>query len=160
MMRLIFRIPALDRHPGHDLAVFLNDLALVVHQDQRVVGRLVGVLFMALAGQREHTPHTRLLAGLGENFGLLARDSGSGLVHLLLVIHDAVRGIFREDHQIHAGQAALHTFHHVGDLAGISEHFLTRMQPRHLVVDDGNTDGVVAARNIAMVHFSISSCGC
>src|SRR6185503_17189036 len=46
----IARIPAFNRHPRHDLAILLNDLTLVVHQDQRVVGRLVRVILVTLAG--------------------------------------------------------------------------------------------------------------
>src|ERR1700691_5187232 len=34
-------IPALDRHAGHDLAIFLHYLVLVVHQDEGVVGCLL-----------------------------------------------------------------------------------------------------------------------
>src|SRR6266700_3846867 len=75
-------IPAFDRHPRHDLAILLHDLTLVVHQDQSVVGRLVRMLLVALAGQREHAPHLRLAAGLGKDRGLFARYRAGGLVHL------------------------------------------------------------------------------
>src|SRR5262249_13867248 len=36
-VRAVAGIPALDGAPGHDLAVLLHDLALIVHQDQGVV---------------------------------------------------------------------------------------------------------------------------
>ena len=137
-------IPAFDRHPRHDLAVLLHDLALVVHQDQGVVGRLVRMLLVALAGEREHAPDLGLAAGLGEDLGLVTRHRRGGLVHLLGVVHDAVGGVFREDHQIHARQAGLHAHHHVGDLAGVVEHLGLAVQARHLVIDDGDADRVVA----------------
>ena len=146
-------IPAFDRHPRHDLAVLLDDLALVVHQDQGVVRRLVRMLLVALAGQREHAPDLGLAAGFGEDLGLLARHRAGGLVHLLGVVHDAVRGIFREDHQIHARQAELHADQHVGDLAGVVEHLGLGVQARHLVVDDGDADGVVARGNVTVKHW-------
>src|SRR6202171_5626441 len=98
-------IPAFDRHPWHDLAVFLDDLALVVHQNQGVVRRLVRMLLVTLAGQRKHAPHFRLAAGFGKDRGFFARDYRGGLIHLLGVVHDAVGGIFREDHKVHSRQA-------------------------------------------------------
>src|SRR5690606_38292440 len=52
----VARVPALDRAPGDAVAVFLTDLALVVGQHQRVVGRVVRVLLVALAGQRDDAP--------------------------------------------------------------------------------------------------------
>ena len=137
-------IPAFDRHPRHDLAVLLDDLALVVHQDQGVVRRLVRMLLVALAGEREHAPDFCLAAGFGKDFRLGTRDLRGGLVHLLGVVHDAVGGIFREDHEIHARQTELHADDHVGDLAGIVEHLGLGVQPRHLVIDDGDADRVVA----------------
>ncbi len=146
----VARIPAFDRHPRHDLAVLLHDLALVVHQDQGVVGRLVGMLFVLLAGQREHAPDLGLAAGLGEDLGLVARDGRGRRVHLLRVVHDAVGRIFREDHQVHAGQAGLHADHHVGDLLGVGDHLGLRVQPWHLIADDGDADRVVAGRNITV----------
>src|SRR5579883_6905 len=148
-------IPALDGNPGHDLAVFLHDLALVVHQDERVVGRLLRMLLMPLAGEREHTPDLRLAAGLGEDLGLFAGHGRRGVVHLLLVVHDPVRAVFREDHEIHSGQADLHALQHLGDVAGIVQDLLLGVEPRHLVVDDGHADGVVAAGNIAVKHFDL-----
>ncbi|MCY1555251.1 hypothetical protein D9M68_918910 [compost metagenome] len=47
----VARIPALNGDPRHDFSVLLNNLALVVHQDERVVGCLVGVFFVTLAGE-------------------------------------------------------------------------------------------------------------
>ena len=151
----IARIPAFDRHPGHDLAILLNDLALVVHQDERVVGRLVRMILVTLAGEREHAPDLGLAAGVGEDLGLLAGHAGGGLVHLLRVVHDAVGAVFREDDQIHARQADLHADHHLGDLAGIGQHFRLGVEPRHLVVDDGDADGVVAAADITVKHVDL-----
>src|SRR6202040_3322248 len=145
-------IPAFDRYPRHDLAVFLDDLALVVHQDQGVVRRLVRVLLVALAGEREHAPDLGLAAGFGEDVGLGTRDRRGGLVHLLRVIHDAVGGVFREDHQIHARQAGLHAHHHIGDLAGVLDHLGPGVQARHLVINDSYADCVVAAGNVTVKH--------
>ena len=148
----VARIPALDRHPRHDLAVLLNDLALVVHQDQRVVRRLVRVLLMTLAGQRKHAPALRFPAGVREDLGLLARDRGGGVVHLLGVVHDPVGRIFGEDHEVHAGQARLHAHHHVGDRLGVLKHLGLGVQPGHLVVHDRHADGVLARSDIAVKH--------
>ncbi len=145
-------IPALDRHPWHDLAIFLHHLALVVHQDERVVGRLLRMLLVAFAGEREHAPDLRLAAGFRENLGLLAGHDRSGLVHLLGVVHDPVGRIFREDHEIHARQAGLHADDHVGDLPGVGEHLGLGVKARHLVVHDGDADRVVAAGNVTVEH--------
>jgi hypothetical protein len=141
----VARVPALDGHPRHDLAVLLDDLALVVHEDQRVVGRLVRVLLMALAGQREHAPHVGAAAGVGKDGGLVAGHGGGGVVHLLGVVHDPVRGVFGEDHQVHARQALLHADQHLADLAGVVQHLGLGVQAGHLVVDDRDAHAIVAA---------------
>jgi len=88
----------------------------------------------------------------GEYVGFLAGDGCGGFVHLLGVVHDAVGAVLGEDHQVHTGQALLHADHHVGDLACIGQYFGLGVQARHLVVDNGNADGVVAAGNIAVDH--------
>ena len=49
-----------------------------------------------------------------------------------------------KDHQIHARQAGLHADDHVGDLARVVEHLGLGVQARHLVIDDGDADRVVA----------------
>jgi hypothetical protein len=151
-------VPALHRHPRHDLAVLLHDLALVVHQDERVVRRLVRMLLVPLAGEREHAPHLGLAAGGGEDLGLLARHAGGRVVHLLGVVHDAVGAVLREDHQVHARQAGLHAHQHVGDLACVVQHLGLAVQPRHLVVDHGDADGVLAAGNVAVDHGVLLDC--
>ncbi len=148
----VARVPALYRHPRHDLAVLLHDLALVVHQDERVVRRLVRMLFMALSRQREHAPHVGLAAGIGEHRGLFARNRRRGFVHFLGVVHDAVGGVLGENDQVHSGQAALHAHDHVGDLAGVLHHLRSGMQPRHLVVHDGHAHAIVAAGDISVSH--------
>src|SRR5450830_711111 len=79
-------IPAFDRRPGHDLAILLHNLALVVDQDQRVVRRLARMFFMTLAGQRKHAPDVGNATGLGKYAGLFARYGGGSIVHFLLVI--------------------------------------------------------------------------
>jgi hypothetical protein len=114
---------------------------------------------LALAGQREHAPHLGLAAGFGKNFGFLAGHRRRGVVHLLGVVHDAVGRIFREDHQIHAGQTALHADQHVGDLAAIIEHLGLGVKPWHLVVHDGNADRVIAGRDIAVMHVALLADG-
>src|SRR5450830_231289 len=149
-------VPALDRHPGHDLAVLLHDLALVVHEDQGVVGGLVGVLFMLLAGEREHAPDFGLAAGLGKDLGLGTGHGGRRVIHLLGVVHDAVGAVLGKDHQVHARQAGLHADQHVGDLACVVQHLGLGVQARHLVVDHRHTDGVFAAGYVAMNHGGCS----
>src|SRR3984957_20958023 len=146
-------IPAFDRYPWHDLAVFLDDLALVVHQDQGVVRCLVRMLLVAFAGEREHAPDLGLAARFRENLGLGTRDRRRGLVHLFRVIHDALGGIFREDHQVHARQSNLHANQHLGNLAGVVEPLGLGVQSRHLVVDDRDADCVVAAGNVTVKHW-------
>ncbi|MGY4432557.1 hypothetical protein ACVWWO_005034 [Bradyrhizobium sp. F1.13.1] len=147
----------LDWHPRHDLAVLLHDLALVVHQDQGVVGRLVRMLLVAFAREREHAPDLGLAASFRKNRGLFTGDRASGLIHLLGVVHDALGGVFRENHQVHAGKAGLHAHHHVGDLAGVVEHLGLGVQARHLVVDHRDADGVVAAGDVTVKHLNCSS---
>src|SRR6266849_136844 len=137
-------VPALDWHPRHDLAILLNHLALVVHQDQRVVRRLVRMLFMALAGERKNAPDFRLAAGFRKNFRLLSRYDRRRVVHLLGVVHDPVGRIFRENHQIHSRQAGFHSDHHIGDLFGVSQHLRLGVEARHFVVHDGDADRVLA----------------
>ncbi|MCY1380758.1 hypothetical protein D9M69_686060 [compost metagenome] len=110
------------------------------------------MLLVLLAGQREHPPYIGLAAGLGEHGGLLAGNGRRGLVHFLGVVHDAVGGVFREDHQVHARQAPLHAHDHVGDLAGVLHDFCPGMQPRHLVVHDGHAHAIVAAGDISVSH--------
>ena len=102
------------------------------------------MLLVALAGEREHAPDFCLAAGFGKNFRLGAGDLRGRLVHLLGVIHDAVGGIFREDHEIHARQAELHADDHVGDLARVVEHLGPGVQARHFVIDDCDANRVVA----------------
>jgi hypothetical protein len=84
--------------------------------------------------------------------GLLARRGGGGVVHLLRVVHDPVRRVLGEHHQVHARQAALHADQHLADLAGVVQHLGLGVQAGHLVVDDRDADAVVAARNITMSH--------
>ena len=55
--------------------------------------------------------------------------------------------------QIHARQADLHALDHLGDVAGVVEHLGLGVQPRHLVVDHGDADRVLAARNVAVQHL-------
>ena len=86
----VTRIPALDRHPRHDLAVFLNDFTLIVHQYQRVVRGLVRVLFVPFPGQRKDPPDLGVAAGFGKDVGLCSGAFRSGFVHLFFVVHDAV----------------------------------------------------------------------
>ena len=45
-----------------DFTVALHNLALIVHQDQRVVGHLGGVALMLLSRKREHAPDLRITA--------------------------------------------------------------------------------------------------
>src|SRR5690606_19651101 len=111
----VARVPALDGAPGDALAVLLADLALVVDQYQGVVGRLVRMLLVALAGQREDPPGLRLATGGGEDRGFLAGNGGGGRHHLVGVVHDPHGAVFREHHQIHAGQTDLHALDHLGD---------------------------------------------
>ena len=55
------------------------------------------------------------------------------------------------------GRPDLHADDHVGDLPGVVEHLRLGVQARHLVVDDGDADGVVAAGNITVKHV-VSPC--
>ena len=98
----VARIPSLDRYPRHDLAILLHDLALVVHQDQGVVRRLVGMLLVTLTCQREYAPHIRFAAGSRKYFSLFAGNGRRGFVHLFRVVHDAVCRILWKNHQVHA----------------------------------------------------------
>src|SRR5450830_900106 len=141
----IARIPTLDRRPRHDLAVLLHDLALVVDQDQRVVRRLVRMFFMTLAGQREYAPDVGDAAGFREHARLFAGDGGGGVVHFLLVVHDAVRRILGKNDKIEAGQALLHADQHGRDLVNVVHHLSAVMQARHLVIDDRHAYRVFTA---------------
>ena len=102
------------------------------------------MLLVAFAGEREDAPDLRLSAGFGEYLGFLAGHDRGRLVHLLGVVHDAVGGIFREDHEIHSGQTALHADNHVGDLPGVGQHLGLGVKARHFVVHDGDADRVIA----------------
>ena len=42
---------------------------------------------------------------------------------------------------------------HLADLARVVENLLLGVQARHLVVDDRDADGIVAAGNISVHHF-------
>jgi len=110
------------------------------------------MLFVPLAGQREHAPDLGLAARRREDFRLGARNGGGGVHHLLAVVHDAVGAVLGKDHQVHARQAGLHADQHVGDLARVVQHVGLGVQARHLVVDHRDADGVLAARNIAVDH--------
>jgi hypothetical protein len=163
MIRLIFRPfgpsdtkvqlpgyqPSIGTH-GMILRYFCTISPLSFIRISVLYGALFGMLLVPLAGEREDAPDLRLAAGLGEDLGLLARDLRGGLVHLLLVVHDAVGAVFGEDHEVHAGQADLHAVDHVAMLRAFASTSCRGVQPRHLVVDDGNADRVVAARDIAM----------
>ena len=128
----------------------MNDLAPIVHQDERVVRGLVGMILVTLAGKREHAPDLRFLAGLGEDFGFVARNRRSRLIHLLRVVHDPVGAVFGEDDEVHPRQADFHALNHLGDIVGIRQNLLFGVETRHLVVHDGYADRVVAARDITV----------
>ena len=111
------------------------------------------MLLVPLAGEREDAPGpVALRQASAKIVGLLAGDRRGGLHHLLGVVHDAVRAVLGEDDQVHAGQADLHAVDHLGDVAGVVEHLFLGVQARHLVVDDRDADGVVAAGNVAVKH--------
>ena len=110
------------------------------------------MFLVAFAGQREDAPGVGLLAGLAENPGFVTGHGGGGGHHLVAVVHDAHGAVFREHHQIHAGQALFHADDHVGNLARVVEYLVAGVQARHLVVDDGDTDGIGTAGNISVTH--------
>ena len=145
-------IPALDGAPGNDLAVLLDDLAVVVDQHQGVVRRLARMLLVPFAGEGEYAPDVGLAAGAGEYLGFLAGDRHRGFHHLRRIVHDALQAVLGEHHQVHAGQALLHANDHVGNLPGVVQNLRRGVQARHLVVDHRHSDGVVAAGNIAVTH--------
>src|SRR5262249_16336625 len=107
-----------------------------------------------LAGQREDSPGLVALARLGEDVGDIAGDGDGRVHHLLVVVHDAVRAVFGEDDEVHAGQADLHAVDHLGDILGVGDHFLHGVQARHLVIDYGDADGVLAAGDVSVKHGS------
>ncbi len=152
---VLARVPGLDRTPREDLAVLLHDLALVVDEHQRVVRRLVRMLLVPLAHQREHAPHPCLAARGGEDVRLRTRYGRRGGQHLGPVVHDPLGGVLGDDHQVQAAQPALHAHHHVGDRAGVVPHLLPGVQAGHLVVDDRDADRVRARRDVTVSHRSL-----
>ena len=113
------------------------------------------MVFMALAGERENAPYLGLPACLSKDLGFFTRNLRSCFVHLLLVIHDAVGAVLRKHDEIHSRQAGFHANDHVGNFPSVLEHFRSRMQAWHLVVDDGDADGVEAAANISVNHCGL-----
>src|SRR5262249_26333595 len=148
----VARIPALDRAPGHDLAVLLDELPLIVEQDQGVVGHLPGVLLVPLAGKREDAPGPIAPARLGEDLRLLTGDLRRGVHHLLAIVHDAVRAVLGENDDVQPWQADLHAVDHAGDIASVVENLRPGVQAGHLVVDHRDADRVVAAGDVAVKH--------
>src|SRR6516162_603784 len=148
-------IPALNRHPRHDLPILLNDFAFVIHQNQGVVGRLVRMVLVPFAGEREHTPDLRLFASVGKNLCFLTRHARGGFIHLFRVVHDAVGAVFGKNHQIHTRQTHLHADKHLGNVPGIGKDLRLSMQARHFVIDDRNTDRVIAAADVTVKHINL-----
>ena len=157
-VRLPARVPPLDRAPRQDLAVLLDDLALVVDQHERVVRILLRVVFVLFARQAEDAPRLRLLARRAERVGLGPRDRRRRREHLGLVVHDALRRVLREDDQVHAGQPLLRADDEVADPLDILHHVLLRVEPRHLVLEDADTDSVRRRGDITMArHILLNS---
>lgn len=42
--------------------------------------------------------------------------------------------------------------HHARDVLRVGDHLRPAVQARHLVMDDGNADGVIAARYVTVMH--------
>ena len=80
---------------------------------------------MALAGQREYAPNVRLLTSFRKDRSFFPWDLRRSLIHLLLVIHDAVRGVFGEYDEIHTWQAEFHSLDHLGNVVGVCEDLFT-----------------------------------
>ena len=90
-------------HQGNDLAVLLDDLAVVVDQHQGVVRRLARMLLVPFAGE-ENTPQTLALRQARENISV----SSPGIATAVSIIsagslHDALQAVLGEHHQVHAG---------------------------------------------------------
>ena len=117
------------------------------------------MLFVAFAGEGEHAPDFGIAAGLRKDFSLVAGDGRGCVHHFLAVVHDPVGAVLRKDHQVQARQAQLHALDHLSDLVGVLQDLGLGVQARHLVVDDGDTDGVVTAGNIAVKHVGLLKVG-
>ena len=107
---------------------------------------------MALASKGEDAPDMVLDAGLLEDGDFRPIDGRGVCHHLIEVVHDAVGAVLREDDEVEAWQAALETLDIVGDLLAVLEYACLIVKPWHLPVDDCDTDGVHARRDIPMVH--------
>ena len=92
-----------------------------------------------------------------KNLNEVTKEEMNANIKALNEIHEKVKELNRENNQIHAGQAGLHADHHVGDFPRVRQHLFAGVQAWHLVVDDSNADGVVAAGNIAVKHV-VRSC--
>mmetsp|Transcript_11269 Transcript_11269/g.23862 ORF Transcript_11269/g.23862 Transcript_11269/m.23862 type:complete len:234 (-) Transcript_11269:368-1069(-) len=95
--------PSFDGSPRQELAVFFNDFALVVDQDQCIVWILIWVILVLLTRQRKDAPTAGLLARLAEHICQRSGNGARGIEHFLLVVHDAHCRIFWKDNQVHPG---------------------------------------------------------
>mmetsp|Transcript_47660 Transcript_47660/g.115704 ORF Transcript_47660/g.115704 Transcript_47660/m.115704 type:complete len:238 (+) Transcript_47660:624-1337(+) len=143
-------VPALDRAPGEDLAVLLDDLALVVDQNEGVVGLLPGMLLVLLPRKAEDAPDLALLASLGQLVRLWAGNLDGRRHALVLVVHDAVRRVLGEDDEVHAGQALLGALNELAYAVDVLVDLLQVVQPGHLVLEHAGPDGVWRRANVSV----------
>lgn len=91
-------------------------------------------------------------AGLLEDGDFRPIDGRGVCHHLVEIVHDAVGAVFREDDEVQARQAALEPLDVVRDLLAVIKDSCLVVKPWHLPVDDSDTDGIRARRDIPMVH--------
>mmetsp|Transcript_4779 Transcript_4779/g.21633 ORF Transcript_4779/g.21633 Transcript_4779/m.21633 type:complete len:269 (+) Transcript_4779:1630-2436(+) len=132
-VRAVSRVPSLDGAPGEDLAVLLDNLALVVDEHQRVVRLLLRVL-VALAREGEDSPDFGLFARGTEHVRLGPRDVDGGGEHLIAIVHDALRAVLGEDDEVHSGKALLHALDLGTNRLDIGMDVIDCVQTRHLVL--------------------------
>jgi hypothetical protein len=66
-----------------------------------------------------------------------------------------VGAVFRENDQVHTRQTHFHADKHLGNVPGIGQDLRLGMQARHFVIDDRNTDRVIAAADITVKHVNL-----